>query len=109
VTYKETVDYAIIWKLLIAMSAIVAVILFWNRKLTVEIGKRKEAESELKQHREHLEDLVDERTAELKQANDMLQHALGKRLCRKSRRSRASFPSVSSAKKFAMTKVTGSK
>lgn len=79
VTYKETVDYSIIWKLLIAMSAIVAVILFWNRKLTVEIGKRKEAESELKQHREHLEVLVDERTAELKQANDMLQIEIAER------------------------------
>lgn len=79
VTYNETVDYSIIWKLLIAMSAIVGVILFWNRKLTVEIGKRKEAESELKRHREHLEDLVGERTAELKQANHMLQTEIAER------------------------------
>lgn len=79
VTYKETVDYSIVWKLLVAMSTVVVVILFWNRKLTVEIGKRKKAESELKQHREHLEDLVNERTAELKQANDMLQIEIAER------------------------------
>ncbi len=41
-----------------------------------EITERKEAEQELHRHREHLEDLVAERTAELERANQRLEHLL---------------------------------
>lgn len=40
-----------------------------NLKLQKDIRKRKEVEKELKKHREHLEDLVKERTVELEAAN----------------------------------------
>jgi len=41
-----------------------------------EITGRKEAEEELHRHREHLEDLIAERTAELERANQRLEHLL---------------------------------
>jgi signal transduction histidine kinase/ActR/RegA family two-component response regulator len=44
-----------------------------------DITVRKQAEEELQQHRERLADLVDERTAELRNANVRLQQAIGER------------------------------
>ena len=41
-----------------------------------EITDRKEAEEELHRHREHLEDLIAERTVELERANQRLEHLL---------------------------------
>lgn len=41
-----------------------------------EITNRKEAEEELHRHREHLEDLIAERTAELERANQRLEYLL---------------------------------
>ena len=44
-----------------------------------DISERKRAEEELKQYREHLEELVDERTAELKSANERLKQEIAER------------------------------
>jgi signal transduction histidine kinase len=43
-----------------------------NVKLRREIGERRRAEQELRQHREHLEELVHERTAQLEARNEEL-------------------------------------
>jgi PAS domain-containing protein len=43
-----------------------------------DITERKKQEEELKRHREHLEELVKERTAELTKANEELQEAISK-------------------------------
>ncbi|MCK9277696.1 MAG: PAS domain S-box protein [Methanoculleus sp.] len=55
------------------------VVLLYEMHLMViirEITERKEAEQELHRHREHLEDLVAERTAELEHANQQLEQLL---------------------------------
>ncbi len=50
-----------------------------NRQLDWEIKERKETEKKLNQYRNHLEDLVRERTAELKRTNDQLQREITER------------------------------
>jgi PAS domain S-box-containing protein len=45
----------------------------------IDITERKEVEEELKLHRQHLKDLVVERTAELVQANEQLQREISER------------------------------
>jgi len=50
-----------------------------NEQLQQEIIERKQAEKELKKHREHLEVLVEERTAELIKANEQLQQEIAER------------------------------
>jgi signal transduction histidine kinase len=50
-----------------------------HRRLQREITERKRAEKELREHREHLEELVEARTAELTAANEALQWEIAER------------------------------
>ncbi len=50
-----------------------------NRELSSENLERRKAEEELKRHREHLEELVGNRTAELKESNTKLQQEISER------------------------------
>jgi signal transduction histidine kinase len=71
--YKHKVDYSIIWKVVAAAAAIVALFLLWNRRLGKEIAIRKKAEEELQANQMHLERLLRERTihaVELQQAKE---------------------------------------
>lgn len=54
-------------------------LLHTNRQLDREIKERKETEKKLNQYRNHLEDLVRERTAELKRTNEQLQQEITER------------------------------
>jgi two-component system sensor histidine kinase/response regulator len=49
------------------------------RGVTIDVTERKQAEEALKAHRNRLEELVQERTAELKAANEQLQEELAER------------------------------
>jgi PAS domain S-box-containing protein len=51
-----------------------------NEELLSEITERRKAEEEIRRHREHLEELVKERTAELSSANDRLQQEISARM-----------------------------
>jgi signal transduction histidine kinase len=50
-----------------------------NQQLESEIAERKQVEKELSKHRDHLEELVDERTTSLKKSNEKLTHENTKR------------------------------
>ena len=67
----------IIFAVLFLSSLILSFLLRKSRilsaKLYKESGERQKAVAELQEHREHLEDLVEERTAELRRTNEILQ------------------------------------
>ncbi|MFQ5812210.1 MAG: histidine kinase, partial [Anaerolineae bacterium] len=50
-----------------------------QRRLQREITERKQAEEDLRKHREHLQELVEARTAELTKANEALQREIAER------------------------------
>jgi len=45
---EEQIDYTIIWQIVAASVALLLFIMYWNRKLVMEIRKRKETESQLR-------------------------------------------------------------
>ena len=48
IQYSKKVDYTLIWQLLAAGVVLLAVILFWNRKMAREIAERKQVEDQLR-------------------------------------------------------------
>ncbi|MFZ2658518.1 MAG: transporter substrate-binding domain-containing protein [Victivallales bacterium] len=79
VKYEHGSDYSLLWKLLAAGFAVFCLIAYWNRRLSREISVRMKAEEELKRHREHLEETVKERSAELVAKNDLLFEEIAER------------------------------
>ena len=47
ITFEQGFDYSLLWKVVAGGSAILLVVLFWNRQLGKEISERKRAQSEL--------------------------------------------------------------
>ncbi|MDD2310532.1 MAG: transporter substrate-binding domain-containing protein [Desulfuromonadaceae bacterium] len=68
--YEKGIDYTLLWKVVAVLTATILLALLWNRRLGKEIRMRKRTEEELTAYRESLEDLVRERTAELKMEAD---------------------------------------
>ncbi len=65
VKYEHGFDYSILWKVLIIVSIIFMLFIYWNRRLAKEINKRRQAEDRLLKHKDHLEDMVNSRTKAL--------------------------------------------
>jgi signal transduction histidine kinase len=62
---RPQIDYTLAWQILAASTLMILAFLYWNRRLAMEIASRKATEVELARHRDHLELLVTERTADL--------------------------------------------
>jgi PAS domain S-box-containing protein len=67
VSYKP--DYAVIWKILAGSAGLVLIFAYWTRRLSAEVSRRRQVETELRQAKEELELRVEERTAELEARN----------------------------------------
>lgn len=69
IKYEHDFNYAILWRVLIVVAMVFAAILYWNTRLDGAVKKRtgelKKAQKELIKHRDHLEEMVQERTREL--------------------------------------------
>ena len=55
VTYKRGFDYELFWKVLLGALLIFSVVLYWNRRLTHEIGLRRKIQGELLEAKESAE------------------------------------------------------
>lgn len=75
IEFKPQVDYTLVWQILAAAAFILLVFLYWNRKLSAEVRRRRLAEAaaqdsavRLAAERDRLEQRVAERTGELSEA-----------------------------------------
>ena len=69
-------NWTVILKWAVGLSSlfvgIIAMTLYWNRRLSLEVNERKRAEAKLQLYSQHLEEMVEARTHELKSAHDEL-------------------------------------
>lgn len=72
VTYENKIDYSIIWKISIGVFIIILISLYWNMRLARAVEKRTK---ELRTHREHLEELIQNRTRALESAKERAESA----------------------------------
>jgi diguanylate cyclase (GGDEF)-like protein/PAS domain S-box-containing protein len=68
IRFETAFDYRLMWQLIIFAGLVILVVLYWNSRLTAEIHRRKQIESDLIEHKSLLEERVKERTAELREA-----------------------------------------
>ena len=75
IEFNQQVDYTLVWEILAAASFILLAFLYWNRKLTAEVSRRRLAEASaresatrLAEERDQLEQRVTERTTFLSDA-----------------------------------------
>jgi len=71
-------DYSLIWKILVAALVVIGLFWFWNRRLKQEIQIRMEAERQLHEQQQRLEQLLEERirkAAELEDAKERAEAA----------------------------------
>jgi PAS domain S-box-containing protein len=59
VTYEHGFDYSLVWKILALVIAVLAMFLYWNRRLTREITERKKAEDALQESNLLLSSILD--------------------------------------------------
>jgi signal transduction histidine kinase len=75
VEVRPQIDYTLVWQILAVSVLLIAASFYWNRRLSKEIAFRKMTEAELAQHRDNLELLVNERTADLSVAKQRAEAA----------------------------------
>lgn len=84
VRFEHGIDTAKLKKIALQAASVVivilAVILFWNRKLKKEVIERQAAETALQRAHDELEHRVLERTAELAETNDSLRAEIAERI-----------------------------
>ncbi len=66
--FEHGFDAALLWQLGIPLAVVLALFVFWNRRLRAEVRQRTRVEAELVAYRDRLEDLVQARTADLQAA-----------------------------------------
>ncbi len=69
IKYEHSFDYRVLWWILALSAGVFTTILGWNKKLKTVVKQRT---MELTRYRDHLEELVEERTQEVRLANESL-------------------------------------
>lgn len=59
VKYERGFDYSLLWRVIGAAVVLLIAILFWNRRLRSEIGQRQQAEIQLENQKDLLEEILD--------------------------------------------------
>ncbi len=75
VKYEQSIDYDLLWKVIAAALLLVLLFACWNWRLGKEIAVRKRAETEAQSYRDHLEELVLERTARAEELTEAKERA----------------------------------
>ncbi|MDH3972939.1 MAG: transporter substrate-binding domain-containing protein [Deltaproteobacteria bacterium] len=55
IRYEHGVDYTLLWQSLLAAAIVLSVFLYWNRRLSGEVNKRRQVEAVLKAQQERLD------------------------------------------------------
>jgi signal transduction histidine kinase len=77
--FVSRIDYTLVYQVLGIAIALIAIFIFWNRRLSREIGLRMSTENELKQEMEHREKVsaeLEKQNAELERYAYMVSHDL---------------------------------
>ena len=77
--FASRIDYTLVYQVLGIAIALIAIFIFWNRRLSREIGLRMATENELKQEMEHREEVsaeLEKQNAELERFAYMVSHDL---------------------------------
>ncbi len=72
VHYDKEIDYTLVWQIISVFALLIVASLFWNKKLSIEIEKRKSAQEELIKLNQKLEEATDIAQSANKAKSDFL-------------------------------------
>lgn len=72
ISYEHGFDYTLMWKILGGIALLFILIIIWNRTLAKEITKRKNAEKQLRELNQNLEEEVARKLGEIREKDKML-------------------------------------
>lgn len=73
--YEHGFNYSLAWKIVLLSLAVVAVVVYWNRRLAAEVASRKKAEKALSQSEQSLR-LSYDKLKDIKELKDNLTHMI---------------------------------